>query len=568
MSSGSGGNTATMSIWGDGFDGDASGAADHITAFGTAGTTVSVWGEQGNDTINVDTYTVAGGYGASDVVNVSGGDGNDLITIGYASPTTVFAQGDAGNDTIMVHAKTSAYVTGDAGNDVIGVTVGSGMADADASVLGGTGNDTITVVVTDDAYVDGGNGNDLISVTSSNSIANTIGTAGTTIEGGDGNDTISTHGSAAMTIHGGGDSGADLIVLDDHAAALDWVKFGNLTHNAAQGVAIDTQGLDRITGFQFESYLPGDPAPVTQDVMDFTEFLGSEGIGNRLTVAGTWVRGTTEVANGDAGNSIVVLSAAAGSNYVLNGNDFSVNLANTIQLNDNSRNVVVVGQDQTGSGSGIGEFDVYYVEDVDTGSLGQTWVVTKVADVAAYTRVGVGSVMDNLVVTQDMVVSPTNTSINTGSDLDSLTVTWFDHSTPGVQVYNFDSLGVNGSEDAIDFWNVPSTFVNAGFIGGFDGDTTVNEHAVVLMWGDSTPDAGDEYEINGSNGGVFERLRMADNADAILIAADNAGSTTANVYHMYDSNVAVGTINTTLVLIGTIVMSDGNVSSLDAANFI
>jgi hypothetical protein len=127
--------------------------------------------------------------------------------------------------------------------------------------------------------------------------------------------------------------------------------------------------------------------------MDFTAFLDNVSIDNIVVVPGTWANGTTVDANNGAGvNSIVVLSTNGAS---LAPADFSTGIAGTIQLEDNGRAVVVVGQDQTGPGSGIGTFDIYYVQDINTGA-GQTWVVDMVATVEAATRVGVAAVVDNL----------------------------------------------------------------------------------------------------------------------------------------------------------------------------
>ena len=96
-----------------------------------------------------------------------------------------------------------------------------------------------------------------------------------------------------------------------------------------------------------------------------------------------------------AGDSLVVLSTQG---LTLTAADFSVNQLGTIQLNDNARAVVVVGTNETSPGNGISDFDIYFVQDIDTGTgpAQQTWAVDHVASVDSLTLVGINSVFENL----------------------------------------------------------------------------------------------------------------------------------------------------------------------------
>jgi Ca2+-binding RTX toxin-like protein len=389
------------------------GGNDNDTISATVAASITVNGGSGDDSIVADNV---GG-----VITVDGGTGVDTITVGTNSPLDAAVQGGAQGDVITVHAQHSAFVVGDTGltlvesaidgADNINVTVsdvgglalvlGQGGSDTinvhafNAEVAGGTGNDNLTLTFNGVGWVLGGDGNDTITL-SEDTVGG--GDAVAYVVGNDGNDSITIGNTLYASVSGG--QGNDTINLGfDTLGGNDFndVAFGNVAYNAAQQLTTNTQGVDRVTGFQFEgSGLVGDPAPAVQDAFNFTEFLGNTIANNNVhVVAGTWTRGSTQDASLSAGNSVVVLSAPAGSNYDLNANDFSVNQPNTIQLNDNARAVVVVGQDQTGSGSGISEFDIYFVEDINTG-LGQTWAVNKVADVQAATRVGVEAVSDNL----------------------------------------------------------------------------------------------------------------------------------------------------------------------------
>ncbi len=154
----------------------------------------------------------------------------------------------------------------------------------------------------------------------------------------------------------------------------------------------DTQGLDHIIGYNWEAFVNGDAGPVNQDVMNFHDFFvnspvagGAADADNHVIYTGTpasifplpfgtpahdgtWDHDVTVDANNNAGNSLVVLSS---NGLTLTAADFSINQLGTIQLNDNARAVVVLGTDQTGIDSGISHFDIYFVQDIDTGKVVQ-----------------------------------------------------------------------------------------------------------------------------------------------------------------------------------------------------
>jgi Ca2+-binding RTX toxin-like protein len=350
------------------FDGN-----DTISVFVPDGD-ATIYGNGGDDNIYVDVE--------SGTVVVYAGSGDDTVDVQAFPPGgggTVF--GGTGNDSINVFAWTNASISGGDGNDTI-VSTWSDFTTID----GGSGDDSIDVVTFDNGTVLGGSGNDTI---------NASGFGDDVIDGDEGDDLISATGSGDNTITGG--AGNDTISLAGNANdAENILVFGDIAYDALQQQTTNTQGQDSISGFNFEDPAPGDPAPLAQDYMDFSVFLGPGPVGNAVTYNGTYVRGVTTVtANAAAGNSLVVVSNAAAS---FSAADFSVSVPGTIWLNDDASAVVVVGLDETGPGSGIGTFDVYYVEDIDTGA-GQTWAVNLVANVSALTLVGVEAVIDNLIVT-------------------------------------------------------------------------------------------------------------------------------------------------------------------------
>lgn len=122
-------------------------------------------------------------------IDVTGGDGSDVIFLGGANNATVRAGG--GNDYVMSDGNAELYGgTGDDilfGNHVFG-DEGDDVLFGNALAIGGAGNDRITMFATgpDDAenptdgLAFGGDGDDII-----------IGEARTSADGGDGNDAIS-----------------------------------------------------------------------------------------------------------------------------------------------------------------------------------------------------------------------------------------------------------------------------------------------------------------------------------------------------------------------------------------
>ncbi len=438
-SAGDGNDTIDVSVWNGGATVYGGGGDDGITVDAPFGT-VYVDGGNGNDTISV--------HGEDYDTSVYGGSGDDSITI-FNSDGNVYAYGQDGNDTISVSVSDGYYtevsVDGGAGADDITVNaVGTdtdNLEGADWTIYGGDGNDTITVNASDasdnfQAYISGGSGDDSISVTAFSDEAEV------TVYGGDGNDYIFLHadgsdshssmvsdGYTTYSSYVYGDSGNDTIDVISHGSHVivggsgndeinlslnydgsdadpvsasggtDKLVFGDITYDALQQVSSDSQGVDTITGYVFE-YDGSGPAPTQEDLMDFSDFLNGTITSDNAVVYtdadNTWQHGDEVFACSDSGNSLVVLST---NGLTLTAADFGTDaISDVIQLNDNGRAVVVVGTDATGPGSGIHNFDIYFVQDLDSGygAGHQTWQVDLVAHVEALTLVGIESVYDNL----------------------------------------------------------------------------------------------------------------------------------------------------------------------------
>jgi Ca2+-binding RTX toxin-like protein len=395
---------------------------DNINADSNGGV---IWldGETGEDKLVVGSNTpsrttVAGGYQADEITVRASSYAlvfGDLMQSPFAPGRQIPSENILdGNDVInvtLVGEDSTAFVYGQGGDDTINVTSELFPNGNNASVFGGSGEDTITVTNMESARIDGGADNDTINVTPA-----TGGEA--LVLGGTGDDTITitSDANADVTIVGG--AGDDTIVLTD-SIGTDTLQFGNINYSTTQTVLSDTQGTDAITDYNWEAFVNGDAGPVNQDIMDFSAFLSGSSTGSAnnypannavymdaadvnnahfidwgvIDADGYWDHDTTVVANSVDGNSLVVLSS---NGLTLSAADFSVNGVGTIQLNDNARAVVVLGTDGTGADSGIDNFNIYFVQDVDTTNSGQTWHVDLAATVDSLTLVGVQTVFDNL----------------------------------------------------------------------------------------------------------------------------------------------------------------------------
>jgi hypothetical protein len=402
-----------------------------------------IWldGEEGEDTLVVglntpSRTTVAGGYDADEITVRATNYAlvfGDYMDASAHGPAWVPGEDDAsesildGNDdidvTLVGQNDGQAIVYGQGGDDIINVTSVYSHSN-DAYVDGGSGQDDINVSYMENASIYGGSGDDsgfytIDDLEIERSITSEYNHYAT-VDGGDGNDNIiilSNDGGEATIIGGAGD---DTITVTD-SIGVDTLQFGDITYNALQ-VPTDTQGLDQINGYNWEAFVSGDAGPINQDVMDFGTFfansptdLGDTQAENAVLYAGspfipgslvplvlptpahnaTWEHGVTVDANIFAGDSLVVLSTQG---LTLTAADFSVNQLGTIQLNDNARAVVVVGTNETSPGNGISDFDIYFVQDIDTGTgpAQQTWAVDHVASVDSLTLVGINSVFENL----------------------------------------------------------------------------------------------------------------------------------------------------------------------------
>ena len=385
------GNGATMNIYGD-FTETGANDNDTISAWGTAQTTINVWGQSGDDLIGVDTVDAneanfynssVYAYGVSDSVYANGGTGNDTINVGTASPATVTVYGDdstgaRGEDVINVAARERASVYGDhsdtvlaGANDTINVKVGSigtwdtaggghwtgdtvTVVDGDAYVYGGGGNDKITVSVSDDATVWGGDGADEITVWSDNDISNTDTVQGTSAGSyiyGDGNgvlanqvatpffaigsgaDTITTHGDAAYTIQAG--QGNDTIKLAGFAG--DWNNNNVLDQGESAPAGTNfgdnfAGGFDRIV-FENVAYNAGQQV-INQNGVDEIvnfNFEGFTAFGDPFPAPEDVLDFSKFLGGRDAGGTILAPRFVQQTDYTFPFNGASLGTANAVE---------------------------------------------------------------------------------------------------------------------------------------------------------------------------------------------------------------------------------------------
>ena len=376
--------TAAALVYGDDNNLVTADGNDTISVIVTNGS-ASVFGEGGSDSITVDAS------GVNNLVFVDGGTGGDTISaIAAATGSDGTVLGGDGDDTIYLHAFDNSAVDGGQGADNISSDWGN-----QSTVLGGEGNDTIAVTTFVTGLVDGGSDNDTITVTNDGAATNS------TVLGGLGDDSITTSATGNFTITGG--AGNDTVHVGvSSVGGQDTLVFGNVHYDALQHVDDNTQGMDIISGFNFEA---GVNAPGAEDKLDFSAFLGSTfsshdyngilpgaGLANGIHY-GDWTGGSTNTVDMDnlfGGTDAQIAVIAADDGFTLTAADISNNAPGTIQIDDNGRAVVIVAQDHDGTlgnTSGYDTFDVYYVQDVDS-DTGSAWAVNLVGTITSATDVG------------------------------------------------------------------------------------------------------------------------------------------------------------------------------------
>jgi hypothetical protein len=247
----------------------------------------------------------------------------------------------------------------------------------------------------------------------------------TTVAGGDGDDHIAVRNSTGYdgdraTIVGG--AGNDTITLEDApetfaggSRALHTIVFGDIQYGPNQTIILDSQGQDRIENFNFEEFLapPQDPSPARpfEDQLDFTAFANR--INSIAGLSDPEITSTIEygdwrdsdgdgianvqvqnMINAGADDGIAVIAVDQG--FALNPlTDINTDGSRGLQIADNSGAVVILAYDTNGV-LGYDTFDIYFVQDVDSSTLGQAWAVNLVGTVTSMTEIGALNSIDNL----------------------------------------------------------------------------------------------------------------------------------------------------------------------------
>ena len=184
---------------------------------------------------------VIGGTTAATLSTITGGSGNDSITV---TPTATNAvaltvDGGAGNDTITATGGNNATLTlnGGAGNDTLAVTTTATGTLGNVIVNGGAGNDTVNLTAVGVTAATGnhnvlitlGDGNDVVNVASLSNLNGTFTT---------GNATANAAANAAIQ--------ADLVKITDFNGTADKL---NVTSNAAANTfsALDNGQQGQVT---------------------------------------------------------------------------------------------------------------------------------------------------------------------------------------------------------------------------------------------------------------------------------------------------------------------------------
>ena len=204
---------------------------DTITIGKKAGTGNKMYGDDGNDKINIQggsSNKVWGGKGV-DTITLSGGkknfvygnEGDDRITITKTAGVGNKIYGNSGNDRIKVKGGNNNTISGDTGNDIITVSGGSKN-----NIGGNAGNDKITITKT------AGNGNRIFGDAGRDTIFLNGGTQ--TTDGGADNDVITVNGGTGHILAGG--KGKDSFVINKFSGNITINDYLNGTDSIQLGV--------------------------------------------------------------------------------------------------------------------------------------------------------------------------------------------------------------------------------------------------------------------------------------------------------------------------------------------
>jgi len=190
--------------------------------------------------------------GATLTVNITGGSGDDDITLADVSNTVVFDGGD-GDDTLdaTLLAVGTIIAEGGAGDDAI--TIGS--VTGTAEVLGGAGDDTITLAgtPTGSVSIDGGAGNDdNLDLAGIDTTGATLTITGIEVIEMGGSVSMDAAAITGQTLTFESDTGTGTLTIDMTATANATLDTSNFTLSEAGGLVVDdiafsVAGTDTIT---------------------------------------------------------------------------------------------------------------------------------------------------------------------------------------------------------------------------------------------------------------------------------------------------------------------------------
>lgn len=321
-----------------------------VTVAGTVGATV--FGGAGNDTIT--------GGGGNDVLR--GGGGNDTLdggtatevrTIqldgildGAANTITLTFDGDgAGAGTYAVTVTEGVEVAAGAGSDAVGLALAAKItANLTALNTAAVWNNGAKLVSASYSTT-----TDLLTFTFNSGVDVTGTIVASDTDGG------TYTASTETTVTNGGDGGVDTFVF-------------------SAGTAADPQGVDTINNFVAAG-------GASDDLLDFSPFLGG-----LASFAGA-ADGTVGLSTLGAANAGVLFNKAS-----LSASDISLTVAaGKVAVEDNGKAVILVTADADGVADTTNNaYDIYYVQDTDTSTTAQNYVVTKVGTLNSISEISSG----------------------------------------------------------------------------------------------------------------------------------------------------------------------------------
>ena len=528
--------------------------ANTAAADATTGRAIDAFDGQAISTTGVETLTVnTSAAGTATRQDIDGITGTTLATVNFVGGNSV----DAGS--VNVKTVSASGLTGTAGLTVVaGFT---GASNNRGTITGSANSDSVTYTGTQFITVDTGAGNDTVRIEALD---------GSDIKGrligGEGTDTLDMDAAvaAAATVANTPVStkieGFEVLKLGQANGETVELRFLGTTQKviSAGTLAGGLTVRDLANGGTFE--LTGAIAGATSIVVRDADLRTTDSVNLVLNGAAQLNNAVAELTVSNV-ETININSTYSGSTApaVVSTLDLAANVATSIVVTGNN------GLDLTGSTLGaVTSFDASGVTAGGVTFLGQNTAATTIKGGAGDDVLGGNTGNDTITLGagSDTVVFAATKATNGVDAVSGFSAGALDK---GGDILDLNGIGANvtavdgnGSAAGLSFNATASNTVDLLISG-------TNSQVHVVIDGSAELNLGN-VKAQTSNTAQFGEILVADGASQYVLHASADGSSTAQLYRVFDSNAGAGAITAAVELIGTISLTN-TVGDLVAANF-